>query len=190
MFQYSTNIITTAKNYNLQERDVLFAHLIASGIQRADAFHALYQRGNQRRQTGSTTDSDAAQHIADNPGIKILISKLKNRAKINTPGTLQEVREATSQKQEETEEERKKGEELKTRSGLINALLREIQSVHGKDSVSGLISLAKLQGFDKEDTRQEDERRFFVLPSVGKCRSCKLMRILQEIRTESNENGD
>lgn len=108
MYQYTPGIITTAKNYNLQERDVLFAHLIASGIQRADAFHALYQRGNQRRQTGSTTDSDAAQHIADNPGIKVLISKLKNRVKINTPGTLQEVREATSQ-QEETEEERKKG---------------------------------------------------------------------------------
>lgn len=187
MYQYTPSIITTAKNYNLQERDVLLAHLIASGIQRADAFHALYQRGNQRRQTGSTTDSDAAQHIQDNPGIKVLISKLKNRAKINTPGTLQEVREAASQEKEETEEERKKGEELKTRDGLINALTKEIQLVHGKDSVQGLVSLAKLQGFDKEDTRQEDERRYFVLPSVGKCRSCQLMKILQELVKESAE---
>lgn len=80
-----------------------------------------------------------------------------------------------------------KGEELRTRDGLINALTKEIQLVHGKDSVQGLVSLAKLQGFDKEDTRQEDERRYFVLPSVGKCRSCQLMKILQELVKESTE---
>ena len=189
MFQYNNKITTTAKNYNINERDVLFCHLIASGIPRAEAFHALYQRGSQRTITTSTTDNEAAQFIADNPGIKILISKLKNRQPVNQANTLQEVRQAI-QEDNETEEEKKRREELTTRQGLIKTLTKEIQIVHGKDSINGLISLAKLQGFDKEDTRQEDERRFFVLPSVGKCRSCKLMRILQEIITEGNKNGD
>lgn len=42
------------------------------------------------------------------PRYKSAYIQTENRVKINTPGTLQEVREATSQ-QEETEEERKKG---------------------------------------------------------------------------------
>ena len=64
-----------------------------------------------------------------------------------------------------------------TRSGIIDALVTATKQTSGKDSITGLTTLAKLQGFDKPDGElKEDDKRFFVLPWLSHCRSCALMR--------------
>lgn len=185
LYQYTDTTRTTARNYNLDERTVIFAHMLAAGIDRADAYHVLFSRGkNNTHDTRAASDTAAAEHLNNNPGAKILIAKIKQRATINAQNTLEEVRRAAREDEEETEEERIKREELETPRGIVKKLSKEIVNLHGKDSVQGLISLAKLQGFDKEDTKKEEERRRFFLPWRSKCRACALMRLYREISEE------
>lgn len=184
MFEFSINIIKTAKNYNLQERDVILCHLLAAGIDRSDAYYVLYNRGkNLNSCTRTTQDAAAADFIHNNPAINILVQKIKARKPVNTVGTQNEVRQAvmTDKGREESEEVA----ELKTREGLIKRFSRELSVVHGKDSVQGLIQLAKLEGYDKEDTRTEEERRKYFLPWRTKCRGCKLMQLYTELEDQT-----
>lgn len=77
--------------------------------------------------------------------------------------------------------------DLTTRDGIISELITSVKASTGKEAISGLQSLAKLQGFDKVDTElKEDDKRFFVLPYLSNCRSCKLMQVYMEIQ-EKNE---
>ena len=186
MFEYSRTITTTAKNYNLQERDVIFCHLVAAGVDRADAFYTIYNRGKNLSQcTTASEDSTAADYINNRPGMKLLIQKIKMQKQVNTVGTQNEVKQATAgdTEREETPQEA----ELKTRSGLIKRFSRELSQVHGKDSVQGLIQLAKLEGYDKEDTRTEEEKRKYFLPWRTKCRGCKIMQLFRELELNEEE---
>lgn len=77
------------------------------------------------------------------------------------------------------------GNDLTTRDGLINELVTSVRETQGKDAVSGLQTLAKLQGFDKmADPRPEADRVMYVVPSIPRCRDCQLRKILNEIVTE------
>jgi hypothetical protein len=75
-----------------------------------------------------------------------------------------------------------------TRSGIIDALVTATKQTQGKDSITGLTTLAKLQGFDKPDGEmREEDKRFFVLPWLSHCRSCKLMKVYMDLQKEKNE---
>lgn len=189
MFEFSLELTKIAKNYNLQERDVIFAYLIAYGIDRADAYYCLYNRGkNLNNTTRTTTDATAADYYNNHPAFKILVHKIKSQKPLNNVGTQQEIREAIIA---DPEREETKGEaELKTREGLIRRFSRELSQVHGKDSVQGLIQLAKLEGYDKEDTRTEEEKRRYFLPYRSRCRGCKLMQIFTELEIQTQETEE
>ena len=117
--------------------------------------------------------------------MKLLIQKIKAQKPLNNVGTQNEVKAATAAdtEREETPQEA----ELKTRSGLIKRFSRELSQVHGKDSVQGLIQLAKLEGYDKEDTRTEEEKRKYFLPWRTKCRGCKIMQLFRELEMADEE---
>lgn len=75
------------------------------------------------------------------------------------------------------------GNDLTTRQGIIGELITATKQTKGKDAVSGLQTLAKLQGFDKPDEQSEqEERRRYFLPYVSNCRNCELMKLYQEIQ--------
>lgn len=186
MFEYDTQIMRTAKNYNIQERDVIFAHLIAAGIQRADAYYTLYNRGkNNGKADRKKEDTNAAELISNNPGLKVLIHKIKMQAPINTNNTQKEVKTLAAM-----EEESEEAKELQTRQGLTKKLRQEIAEIHGKDSVQGLIQLAKLEGYDKEDNRQEEEKRRYFLPYRTKCRACNLLKLFKTIQDEKEREPE
>ena len=66
--------------------------------------------------------------------------------------------------------------DLTTREGIVKQLIDATSYTEGKDSVSALQTLAKLQGYDKPDAKEQDERRSYFLPWVSHCRTCRLMR--------------
>lgn len=66
--------------------------------------------------------------------------------------------------------------DLTTREGIVRQLIDATSYTEGKDSVSALQTLAKLQGYDKPDAKEQDERRSYFLPWVSHCRTCRLMR--------------
>ena len=78
--------------------------------------------------------------------------------------------------------------DLNTREGIIDALVTATRQTQGKDSISGLTTLAKLQGFDKPDESAPDEKRLYVLTWHSQCRHCKLMQIYLQI--EKNNKLD
>ena len=66
--------------------------------------------------------------------------------------------------------------DLTTRDGIVKQLIDATSYTEGKDSVSALQTLAKLQGYDKPDAKDQDDRRSYFLPWVSHCRTCRLMR--------------
>lgn len=75
-----------------------------------------------------------------------------------------------------------------TRSGIIDALVTATKQTQGKDSVSALQTLAKIQGFDRpQESEQPDQRRFF-LAWKSDCRRCKLMELFREVQAEENKS--
>ncbi|MBR4920346.1 MAG: hypothetical protein IKZ62_03380 [Prevotella sp.] len=80
-----------------------------------------------------------------------------------------------------------KGNDLTTKEGIISQLVTATQETSGKDSVSALQTLAKLQGFDKPDKDEnETEHRKYILPYRTKCRFCKLMELYVKILNEQS----
>ena len=75
--------------------------------------------------------------------------------------------------------------DLTTRGGIISELITSVKASTGKEAISGLQSLAKLQGFDKPDEINEEDKRFFVLPYLSNCRSCKLMQVYMQIQKKN-----
>lgn len=81
--------------------------------------------------------------------------------------------------------------DLTTRDGILNQLIASTKQTSGKDSLSGLQTLAKMQGFDKPDERSATaERRQFYLPWVSDCRHCKLMEIYRTTQSEKEEGNN
>jgi hypothetical protein len=78
--------------------------------------------------------------------------------------------------------------DLTTREGIINQLVTATQQTSGKDSLSGLQTLAKIQGFDRPSEEPEgEERRSYFLPWVSVCKSCKLMQIFRDLDVEEDK---
>jgi hypothetical protein len=76
------------------------------------------------------------------------------------------------------------GADLTTRNGIISELIASVKATAGKDAISGLQSLAKIQGLDKpEEAEQNDPRRFF-LAWKSDCRRCELMKLFRQTLRE------
>lgn len=167
----------------------MFAYLVAAGVDRADAFFTIYNRKQRQQSTYNTQDTEAAEYIRNSPALRLLIQKLKNNIKVNTRGTMREVSDTLNDEIAQNIDKNKEFvDELSTKSGVVKKIQQELQKTHGKDAIAGLMTLAKLQGYDKEDDRTEDERRKFVLPFVSHCRSCRLMRIFMQVQ-EARESA-
>lgn len=74
--------------------------------------------------------------------------------------------------------------DLNTREGIIDALVTATRQTQGKDSITGLTTLAKLQGFDKPDESAPDEKRLYVLTWHSQCRQCQLMKIYLDLNNK------
>lgn len=74
-----------------------------------------------------------------------------------------------------------------TRSGIIDALVTATKQTQGKDSVSALQTLAKIQGFDRpQESEQPDPRRFF-LAWKSDCRRCELMKLFRQVQAKNEK---
>ena len=74
------------------------------------------------------------------------------------------------------------GADLTTRNGIISELVAAVKSSSSpKDSISGLQTLAKLQGLDKPTEGEQSEVRTFFLPYRSKCRTCGLMKTYRAV---------
>lgn len=71
--------------------------------------------------------------------------------------------------------------DLTTREGIVKQLIDATSYTEGKDSVSALQTLAKLQGYDKPTEKDQDDKRSYFLPWVSHCRSCRLMQSYKNV---------
>ena len=76
---------------------------------------------------------------------------------------------------------------LTSRQGLINQLVAAAKQTTGRDSVTALTSLAKIQGFDRpQESEQPDPRRFFVA-FKSDCRRCALMKLFRQVQAQNEK---
>lgn len=171
MEDYTVTTERTARAYNLEPNNVIFCYAVAAGAPIADAYRATHT--TKAHTTAQQCEQYANEFLTNNPGAKILIQRLKqnkNRQQHNPEP------QPDNHTQQDKEKERKR-DELRTRGGIIDNLINEVSIVHGKDAIGGLQTLAKLQGYDKPDEAEQDERRRYFLPWVSRCRNCELMRL-------------
>lgn len=173
MEDYTANTERTARAYNITPHAVIFCYAVAAGAPAADAYRATHT--TKARTSAEQCEQLAADLLDNYPGAKVLIQRLKqNRAKQRRSA---QPEEQLPQCKESKESKEEKKDELRTRVGIIDNLINEVSSVHGKDAISGLQTLAKLQGYDKPEEEDEDERRRYFLPWVSRCRNCALMEV-------------
>ena len=155
MMQLSQRNFELSKKYNVTEKQLFFAYLVAAGVQRGEAFFAIF---STRKISNENAEIKAAELIALNPGIPLLIDELKHsRKKMENGGELENL------------------DRYRTKKGVLEELIKAADGLTGKDAVSALQTVAKLQGFDKPDEQEQEERRRYFLPYVSACRNCKLM---------------
>ena len=175
MANYTNETLQICKAYNLEPNQVVFAFAVASGCPLPDAYNITHKMN-------ATTTTEQAETLANalissKPQIKIIINKIKNK---KNPATFKKEEQKTLFNQEyikELEESMSEEErdEFKSRSGLIEKIITQSRLVTGKDAISALQTLAKLQGFDKPDESETEDKRKYFLPWVSHCRTCKLM---------------
>lgn len=175
--EYSAQTQVLETKYNITFQDVMFCTLLAAGTDPADSYHAVYNKSTGGyKVTRSRTEQQAKELLRVNPSFQLCINELKRNKKIER--TTAHKIDVT---QEITEEEREK---YTTRKGLIDEMIKNVSVLTGKDAATALQSIAKLQGLDKPDEKNDEERRKFVLRWLSNCRTCKLMRAFLEIQEE------
>lgn len=180
-FFYTKETITTAKNYNLDERTVLFCQLVAAGADRGEAYHAIYDHGSKgMKATLETERTKANELIKLNPGAAVLITRLKERRQINSVQAKNQVKDAEQAEQVEgmSEEERKK---FTDKNFIIASLAAEARNLTGKDKTAVLMQIADLQRMKNEENKQEEEQRRYYLPFISHCKTCKIVEIYKKI---------
>lgn len=176
---YSEPTKAVAQSYNIQERDVIFARCIAAGIDRGDAYQAIYNHSaNLHKKSHDALMTMAAEHIQNNPAIKLLIARYKRQKPNTTTAAPEQDQETTNEAPNQAAQERtnKALQEVSTREGILKKLVNIQEGLQGKDELQALQFIAKLQGLDKEMAPTFKEMRTFFLPYRAKCRTCELMR--------------
>ena len=187
---YTADTLQICKAYNMEPNQVILAFALAAGAPPADAYRVTHNI--KAGTTAEECETLCNALITSRPGIKIIINRIKNK---QNPATYhkQEQRTLTARDQiKEIEESMSEEErdEFKTRSGLIEKIITQSTLTSGKDAISALQTLAKLQGFDKPDEDQQEEKRSYFLPWVSHCRSCALMKLYHKtINDKQPEKG-
>ena len=180
MVQYTADTEQIARAYNLEPQEVILSFALAAGAPQADAFRIIFK--TPAKTTAQEIETIVNNMINNKPALKILINRIKNH---QNPVTLKKAdrEQIQNMKQDQNGENMTEEEmnEYKTRSGLIEKIITQVNITSGKEAISGLQTLAKMQGLDKPDEQTEEERRKYFLPWVSHCRSCKLMAIYREI---------
>ena len=187
MVQFTADTEQICRAYNLQPQEVILSFALASGAPQPDAYRLIYHVSSKT--TNNELIGTVQALLTNKPSIKILIQRIKNH---QNPVTLKKEQQQQIQNtannmlyndngQPLTEEEKEElRNELQTREGLIKNLINSVSVISGKDKVSGLQTLAKLQGFDKPDESNEEEKRTYFLPWVSHCRTCQLMKLYRQ----------
>lgn len=176
--EYSTNTQLLQAKYNITTNEVIFAHLIAAGLEPADAHYFIYsQNAGSGLTTAEQQQARAKELLRLNPGLSLLIQEIKRKQFKQTAAATA----ADLQQRELTEEEKEK---YTTRKGLIEEMIKDLPVIPGKDRVNILQTIAKIQGLDKPDETEEEEKRIFVLRFLSHCRSCKLMKLYLQIQDQ------
>ena len=170
--EYSTQTQVFMAKYNLSFPDLIFCTLLAAGMDPGDAHYYVYNAKDKKRYSHDQQTANAREILKLNPGFSLLINEIK-RNQYKQTGTT-----TTTQDQDITEEEKTR---FQTRSGLIEEMIKSLRTIGGKDSVQVIQSLAKIQGLDKPDGDEGQERRRYVLRWLSHCRSCKLMKLFLEV---------
>lgn len=198
MVQFTADTEQICRAYNLQPQEVILSFALASGAPSPDAYRLIYHVSSKT--TNNELLGTVNALLTNKPSIKILIQRIKNH---QNPVTLKKEQQqaiqnttgangvlynpdGTQKTQEQIEEEK---DELRTRDGLINNLIDSVSVISGKDKVSGLQTLAKLQGFDKPEETNEEEKRTYFLPWVSHCRTCQLMKLYKQV-TEQEQQAE
>ena len=187
MVQFTADTEQIGRAYNLQPQEVILSFALAAGAPHPDAYRLIYHIPSK---VSNNELSGTVQALLTNkPSLKILIQRIKNHQ--NPVSLKKEVQQAIQQttsalynsggKQMTEEEVEAMKNELTTRDGLIKNLIDSVSLSSGKDKISGLQTLAKLQGFDKPDEINEDDKRTYFLPWVSHCRTCELMKLYKQI---------
>ena len=176
MILYTSETESTARNYNLEPKDVIFLYAIAGGAPLADAARVIYNI--KEIYTAEKCEQKAKQFVKDHPGAAVLLNRIKNNKSIKP--TKKELEDIKNKTQKEGEGDNNK-DEYTTRAGLVSKIITEVRECSGKDAISGLQTLAKMQGLDKPDEETIEDARKFFLPWVSSCKSCNLMRLFREI---------
>ncbi|MBR0212258.1 MAG: hypothetical protein IJQ55_01505 [Alphaproteobacteria bacterium] len=170
---YSKETTQTARNYNIDERTVIFCRLVAAGADLRDAYYITH---GKKETTNESTTSKGRDLIKATPGAKILIQRYKNRKPINNTEGQRAAEEAR-----EEDNNIINGVELDTRADVVAFLKKNLRRISGKDAISGAQTLARLEGYDRMEEKPEEEKRHFYLPFVSTCRSCPLARVFDSI---------
>lgn len=179
--EYSTQTQIYLEKYNVTFKDLVFCSLIASGMSLSDAYQATFNNKFKSKTNNAKIEAEAKELIRVNPSFSLLINEIKRK---KNKITNNQTTAADLQGEEVTEEERQRYE---TREGLIEEMIKSLRTTSGKDSLNVLQSLAKLQGLDKPNDNEGEERRRFVLRFLSHCRTCKLMKAYLEIQNELKE---
>ena len=193
MVQFTADTEQICRAYNLQPQEVILSFALASGAPSPDAYRLIYHVSSKTTNNELTGTVQAL--LTNKPSIKILIQRIKNH---QNPVTLKkEQQQAIMQAsttlydnngQQLTEEEKEEiRNELQTREGIIKNLINSVSVISGKDKVSGLQTLAKLQGFDKPEEINEEEKRTYFLPWVSHCRTCQLMKLYKQVTEQPQD---
>ena len=188
MAQFTPDLLSVCKSYGLDPKDIVFAFAVASGCNPTDAY--IITHNLKQAVTTLQAETQANDLLQRKSGLKIVINRIKNQKNIATFKKQQqrELEDAIRESKEITDEEK---DELKTRQGLIGKIIDNVLLTTGKDAISGLQTLAKLQGLDSPDEKPEEERRKYFLPWVSNCRSCKLMQIyIKTINENTTKQGE
>lgn len=185
MAHFTNETLQISKAYNLEPNQIVFAFAIASGCPTADAYNITHKM--KATTTTEQAETLANALIASKPAIKIIINRIKNKQNPATFKKQEQQKLITQQQLKELEEQltEEERDEFKTRSGLIEKIITQSTLVTGKDAISALQTLAKLQGFDKPDEMENEEKRRYFLPWVSHCRSCKLMEAYKKAMQEA-----
>jgi len=187
---------TTARKYNIDPREVIFARLLATGTDRAEAYYFLYHRGT-RHLTADQANNKAQELLDNNPGLKILIQKIKSSKHLHTvnqeaKSTIQNEINNEKKKQEEEKENylnSERGKKYTDKSYIIAELSLLAESATGKDKKDILMSIADLQRMKQDEIKADEERRKFYLPYISHCRTCKIMALFKEFQDKVKENA-
>lgn len=178
---FSNKTQTTARKYNIEPRGVIFCQLMAAGADRAEAFFCIYHQG-AKSLTYTQADQEAANLLLNNPGMKVLISKLKLQKPVNSITTPQIKREIEEEKQQQENNNNEKKNKFKSKDFIIECLSMEAEQATGKERAQILMNIADLQRMKQEETKEEEEKRRFYLPYISHCRSCKLVKLFKELQ--------